>query len=319
MAKSLKRLRSAIDEGSKGCSLFVPIISTIDVTMFIITMFVNSCPQHSDRCILRFLGRCSFQPLVENPLLGPSSSALLKMGALSWFAISQNHQYWRLISCLSLHVGLIHLFVNIVCLLFVGIKLEQKFGSGKLGSIFFLSGLGGSIFGELFLEHRISAGASIPLFGLLGAMLSDLITNFTVYNLKCASFTVVVLLCMVNLTIGIFPDNDNFSHFWGFIFGLLLGFVLLMEPQYGWGSKIIPPDRNPQVVSKYNGYQHVLWVGAVILLIVGYIVGIILIARGIDGSSHCTWCHYLSCIPSPWWKCDAEQQKSGQASCTVSG
>lgn len=52
--------------------------------VFVVEMFVNNCPKHerdnagnqaSQRCIVRFLGRLSFQPLKENPLFGPSTSA----------------------------------------------------------------------------------------------------------------------------------------------------------------------------------------------------------------------------------------------------
>ncbi|MCO5561886.1 hypothetical protein L7F22_015511 [Adiantum nelumboides] len=309
MAKPLKR-----DERAKSYSLLVPIISTVDVTVFIVTMFVNNCPQHSDACILRFLGRFSFQPLKTNPLVGPSSSTLLKMGGLSWVMVAQSHQFWRLLSCLWLHAGLIHLVVNILCLLFIGIKLEQEFGCGRLGSIYFLSGLGGSLFGELFLQHRVSAGASIPLFGLLGAMMSELITNCSHYESKFAPLFTVILLCLGNLAIGIFPHNDKFSHFWGFIFGVLLGFVFLMEPQQGW-NKITPPSTIPEVASKYKGYQIALWVVAVILLVVGFIVGVILAVRGVDGSVHCQWCHYLSCVPSQSWDCDAVESRSERPTC----
>ncbi|CAN0910689.1 RHOMBOID-like protein 2 [Linum grandiflorum] len=46
--------------------------------MFVVVMFVNDCPAKSRNCIgAEFLGRFAFQPLKENPLLGPSSDALV--------------------------------------------------------------------------------------------------------------------------------------------------------------------------------------------------------------------------------------------------
>ena len=54
------------------------------------------------------------------------------MGALDWNKIVHQHQGWRLISCIWLHAGLIHLVVNMLSLLFIGIRLEQQFGFGKL-------------------------------------------------------------------------------------------------------------------------------------------------------------------------------------------
>ena len=51
----------------------IPLFVIANVVMFIITMYVNDCPKNSDSCIADFLGRFSFQPMKENPLLGPSS------------------------------------------------------------------------------------------------------------------------------------------------------------------------------------------------------------------------------------------------------
>jgi len=56
------------------------------------------------------------------------------MGALDWNKIVHQNQGWRLISSIWLHAGLIHLVVNMLSLLFIGIRLEQQFGFGKLFS-----------------------------------------------------------------------------------------------------------------------------------------------------------------------------------------
>ena len=52
----------------------VPTFVVANIAMFLITMFINNCPKNSVSCVADFLGRFSFQPLKENPLLGPSSS-----------------------------------------------------------------------------------------------------------------------------------------------------------------------------------------------------------------------------------------------------
>lgn len=46
--------------------------------------------------------------------------------------VVHGHQGWRLISCIWLHVGVIHLLANMLCLLLIGIRLEQEFGFGML-------------------------------------------------------------------------------------------------------------------------------------------------------------------------------------------
>ena len=53
-------------------SLFV----ILHLIAFAATMIVNNCWGNSHgECALKQLGRFSFQPLAENPLLGPSASA----------------------------------------------------------------------------------------------------------------------------------------------------------------------------------------------------------------------------------------------------
>lgn len=44
----------------------------------------------------------------------------------------QRHQGWRLVTCIWLHAGVIHLVANMLSLIFIGIRLEQQFGFGML-------------------------------------------------------------------------------------------------------------------------------------------------------------------------------------------
>ena len=54
------------------------------------------------------------------------------MGALSWVDIINQHEGWRLVSCIWLHGGLIHIVINMLCLVIIGIRLEQQFGFGEV-------------------------------------------------------------------------------------------------------------------------------------------------------------------------------------------
>ena len=53
-----------------------------------------------------------------------------------------------------------------------------------VGLLFVISGFGGSLLSALFIQSNISVGASGALFGLLGGMLSELITNWSIYDNK---------------------------------------------------------------------------------------------------------------------------------------
>lgn len=54
----------------------------------------------------------------------------------------------------------------------------------RIGLVYLISGLGGSVLSALFFRSEISVGASGALFGLLGGMLSELLTNWTIYTNK---------------------------------------------------------------------------------------------------------------------------------------
>lgn len=57
----------------------VPAIVAANIVLFAVSMFINDCPKNSQKCSARFLGRFAFQPMKENPLLGPSSSTWVSL------------------------------------------------------------------------------------------------------------------------------------------------------------------------------------------------------------------------------------------------
>ncbi|GMH26459.1 hypothetical protein Nepgr_028302 [Nepenthes gracilis] len=286
----------------------IPSFVVANTIVFIVTMYVNDCPKYTLSCVAPFLGRFSFQPFKENPLLGPSSTTLEKMGALDVNKVVHGHQGWRLISCIWLHGGVFHILANMLSLLIIGIRMEQEFGFVKVGLLYIISGFGGSLLSALFVRLSISVGASGALFGLLGGMLSELIINWTIYTNKVASFLLLVVTIVVNLAIGILPHVDNFAHIGGFLSGFLLGFVLLIRPQFGWVSQRYMPQGYSleSVKPKFKTYQFILWIISLILLIVGFTVVLVMLFRGVNGNDHCSWCHYLSCVPTSRWSCQTQ-------------
>lgn len=131
--------------------------------------------QHFELCWIRFGSDSSMNGRLE------------KMGALAWGKIVHKGQGWRLLTCMWLHAGILHLLANMFCVAFIGVRLEQQFGFVRVGTIYLVSGFCGSILSCLFVQNAISVGASSALFGLLGAMLSELLINWTTYENKvCA-------------------------------------------------------------------------------------------------------------------------------------
>ncbi|KAL6334139.1 hypothetical protein AAG906_004570 [Vitis piasezkii] len=242
----------------------VPVFFMANVATFVYSMYVNNCPEKTgaDRCVFNsYLGRFSFQPLSENPLFGPSPTTPGEE------TCGAGREEWRLVSCIWLHAGAIHLIANMLSLLFIGVRLEQEFGFLRIGLLYVISGFGGSLLSALHLQKSISVGASGALFGLLGAMLSELFMNWTIYANKCAALMTLMFVVVLNLAVGFLPHVDSSAHIGGFLSGFLLGFILLVRPQYGYVSrKYIPPGYDgKRVKSKHKWYQYLLWVAALIV------------------------------------------------------
>ncbi|XP_050383693.1 RHOMBOID-like protein 5 [Argentina anserina] len=261
-------------------SWFVPVIFLVNVIMFILTMYFNNCPSQEahPKCVLPFLGKFSFQPLKENPLLGASTVTLTNLGALELSLVVENGEGWRLLSCMWLHAGLVHLLVNMISLLFIGIRLEQEFGFIRIGLLYLLAGIGGSLSSAIHQSHlktpQISVGASGALFGLLGAMLSELFTNWTIYTRKCVALLILVAVISLNLAVGFIPKVDNSAHVGGFLTGFFFGFVILIRPQFGYvNRKYIPTSYKGQLKSRHKWYQYVLGITAAIILVLGFAYG----------------------------------------------
>ncbi|KAK3447236.1 hypothetical protein EUGRSUZ_A02806 [Eucalyptus grandis] len=297
-----------VDDGeTQWTSWLVPMVVVANIALFVVMMYVNDCPKHNRAgpCVAKFLGRFSFEPLRLNPLFGPSNSTLIKLGALDWHRVVHRHQGWRLVTCIWLHAGVIHLAVNMLCLILIGVRLEQQFGFVRIGIVFLLSGFGGSVLSAVFNPNYITVGASGALFGLLGAMLSELFTNWTLYTNKAAALVTLAFVIAVNIALGILPHVNNLANIGGFLTGFLLGFILLPRPQLAWLDRRNLPADVP-VKSKYRAYQYVLWVASLLLLLAGFTVGLVMLFRGKNVNDHCHWCHYLSCVPTDSWTCNGK-------------
>ncbi|XP_057442516.1 RHOMBOID-like protein 8 [Lotus japonicus] len=288
----------------------VSVLVIIQIGVFIATMLVNDCwtNSHGD-CALPALGRLSFQPLSENPLLGPSQSKLVEMGALRGKFLREYHQTWRLFTFPILHAGLFHLIINLCSVIFVGIHLEQEFGPLRIGIIYTLSAFVGALVAALFIQNTPAVGSSGALFGLLGTLLSQLVWNWKFLTKRNSAIASFVFVFMCNFLLGFLPYVDNFSNIGGFISGFLLGSVLLLSPQV----QQVAPNKGDLIDYGITSYMKsklkqkldrpVLWIVSLILfslLLSGCLVAVL---HGINISSYCPWCPYVNCIPFSSWHC----------------
>lgn len=119
------------------------------------------------------------EPLSVNPMIGPSAETLIRMGAKQTSLIVNRGEWYRLFSPMVLHAGLIHYFLNMMALLFIGKAVEQCHGFTAAAIIFIIPAVGGTIMSAIFLPEYISVGASGGIFGLIGACIADICINWS--------------------------------------------------------------------------------------------------------------------------------------------
>lgn len=134
-------------------------------------------------------------------------------------------EFYRLFTCIFLHVDIFHLLCNMYALYVIGPQLESFFGKWKFLFIYLISGLCGSLLSFTFNIDIISVGASGAIFGLLGSML-----YFGYYYRTYLGNVVrsqIVPIILLNLGLGFALNNvDNFGHIGGLIGGVLTSMIV---------------------------------------------------------------------------------------------
>ncbi len=153
--------------------------------------------------------------------------------ALRWGAdfapATASGEWWRMLTSMFLHGGIIHIAVNMWALRNLGYTAELFFGRRNFLIIYLLSGFAGSSATLIWRPDTVSVGASGAIFGVAGALaamvyLKKLPVDRAVLKRDIGSIGAVIFY---NLVIGAaVPIINNAAHVGGLIAGLILGYAL---------------------------------------------------------------------------------------------
>lgn len=203
-------------------------------------------------------------------------AVLLAYGAKLNSLINEQHQWWRFVTPMFVHVNLPHLLINMYSLWVVGPYVEKLYGSAKFVVFWVLTGIAGVVASYLTIRPTLavgpgrflfkgsdvlSAGASGALFGLVGVLFvfgikfrKELPEGF-----KRAFGTGMLPIIFINLFIGYLGRGfiDNSAH----LGGLASGGVLALAMGY----------RRPEEKTRVTRVWRVLQIAAIALVAVSFL------------------------------------------------
>jgi rhomboid protease GluP len=159
-------------------------------------------------------------------ILTPDGESLLKWGA-NFRAVTLAGQWWRLITCCFIHIGIIHLLLNMYALMYIGILLEPLLGKARFLSAYLLTGIAASVTSLWWHDLTISAGASGAIFGMYGVFLAMLTTNLIEKTARKSMLTSIAVFVGYNLVYGMKSGIDNAAHIGGLLSGIIVGYSFL--------------------------------------------------------------------------------------------
>ncbi|HSN62319.1 MAG TPA: rhomboid family intramembrane serine protease, partial [Ferruginibacter sp.] len=179
-------------------------------------------------------------------IMEPNGYVHLKWGS-NFAPLTLSGDWWRLITNMFIHFGIIHLAMNMYCLYTVGIYLEPMLGKIRYTVAYLCTGLLASIASLWWhTEPANSAGASGAVFGLYGVFLALLSSNLIPKKVRQALLMNIVIFVGYNLLYGLKGGIDNAAHIGGLVSGLGIGYIYLMairkekeQPAIQWLSPAI--------------------------------------------------------------------------------
>jgi rhomboid protease GluP len=195
----------------------------------------------------------------------PTTDQLMHWGANNAGSVLINGEWWRIVTAMFVHVGILHLATNMWCLWNLGLLAEPLMGSAGVLAVYILTGAAGNLlsafsgwlrYGGDWASYQAAggldmaavfppgAGASGAVFGIAGALIVLLKSNrlpvppMELKRLRKSVIYFAVLNLVLGLSINVGTrfigsglSIDNMAHLGGFSSGLL--FAAPMVPRLG--------------------------------------------------------------------------------------
>jgi membrane associated rhomboid family serine protease len=149
---------------------------------------------------------------------------LINWGALNEPLVNKG-EWWRILSSMFLHGGVMHLFMNMLSLYLAGIFLESFIGTKRFAIGYVISGIIAAFISMWWHDKPVVAvGASGAIFGLYGMLLSLVISKVFDSSVNKVLLILLASTAGYSLLMGALSEGiDNSAHLGGLSAGLVIG------------------------------------------------------------------------------------------------
>ena len=220
-----------------------------------------------------------------NWMLGPSAQTLVDIGGKWTPYILERGEWWRLISAMFLHAGIIHFITNMITQIFICAILELRYGTYIIAPVYILTGISGNLWSAIFVPGLVTVGASGALFGMVGMWTIEVIKHFRSLQYAWGTLISLIIFMLISFALGLLPYVDNYAHLGGYIAGLQLGilFVPNLKSNSNW--------------KRYVGFSVRIF-GGIFFLATFITMFCVLYLIKEPVSVWCPGCKYFNCIPN---------------------
>jgi rhomboid protease GluP len=164
------------------------------------------------------------------------STPMYFTGVLHGYEIFVDGQLYRFITSMFMHSGAMHIVMNTLSIYMVGQVLEKLFKPLTYLSIYFVTGIFGSLV-YLFVSYDGQAvGASGAIFGIFGALAGFAwVHRKTMHDQFMKFIRSFGMILLLNLGLGLaIPEIAMSAHIGGLVTGIVSGVVMAKYPNYLW-------------------------------------------------------------------------------------
>ncbi|KXK60850.1 rhomboid family intramembrane serine protease [Micromonospora rosaria] len=135
-------------------------------------------------------------------------------------------EWYRLLTAMFLHYGVLHLLLNMWALWVLGRSLEAVLGPARFLALYLVAGLGGNVAAYLLsAQNQATAGASTAIFGLFAAI-------FVIMRRLGRDTSAILPILVINLIFTFtVPGISIAGHLGGLVTGAAMALVMAYAPR----------------------------------------------------------------------------------------